>query len=56
MEQSTEREEENYDEIQQEIQDNDTVISQKTQKKVHQVQKPKKLQKIHKIPHCKKNP
>ena len=32
MEQSTEREEENYDEIQQDIQDNDTEISQKTPK------------------------
>ena len=32
MEQSTEREEENYDEIQQKIQDNDPEISQKTPK------------------------
>ena len=56
VEQSTEREEGNYDEIQQEIQDNGTEISQKTPKKVHQIHKPKKLQKSHKIPHCKKNP
>ena len=55
MEQTTERDEENYNEISQEYHDAETEVSPNTPKK-HRRHKPKKTQKTHKIPHCKKNP
>ena len=56
VEQTTERKEENSDENLQKIQDEESEISQKTPKNIHQKPKPKKPQKIQKISHCKKNP